>query len=1399
MLKFQTARRTDATGQTAVPFFSAASYTERSLFLLIASELRSHAAIARMDLDDAELYRRLWRMLGAFEFVGGQDRETVQREIDSLLLSVVDRKEEIPRIRDALAFFLISKAGAGNFEMTAESLLAENGLNATLLTDWSKIRAKSRDELDRHLQFSEYEPELDVRMARMEPVARTWRESARTLVIAGESGQGKTWSLAAVATVTASDDAPVLWVEATGDAAQDLQSAADQFCLDIRGGETAISMRQIAARLETVVPTNGRQRLRLCIDNILNYSEAAAIIREDWPSRGVSIAISCSSEIASSLKRTFQDCVDEWPCEDFSWEELHELLERRLGSGWTMIPDDVRETLRRPLLAGIYCDELFGTQWQPTNEYQLYAMLWQRLSTLHQTGVPLDVVLIESLADAVLRGEPYPWTLRQLTDCGVDNESLSRLERCGWLVRTPDGRSRIFHDRLLNWAVAETLVSLIRSGKRSLANVITQVGELNKADGRIGTVFLGYVPMDILWLLTGDPNLSQEAGSKLLAALELGYGHQPDVLYRETAPTLGERVADALFQRYCEIEGYPWIRRAISDAIAKIAPDRVAEFAGSLLNEADPRRQRLGLKLLRNASCPQLLDRIWQLHTQGLRDPKPFLDEHDQDWMVRDDSWRALRRSAKCEPEWVMRRVELADAATEPVHDLGWLIANLPDGLKAWQKSKKRLFETIDADHDHVLAKCVGLFRDGEHAAWLHGKLADSRRMCAPVAIQALSRLAPDEAVDALFKTDLRELQFTTHWAFSEVWHRRPNATDAQMISWARTSGNPWPVGLLYRDRPNDVPPELFEILLERLERRFVEKTGQDDESSTGSLYQELSFVAKAVAPELLNVIQAKQGSTFESRLTEYLRKVGPQKGVWHNGLERDPGLAILRRINGDGFTTIVNEYLKCGDSYGRHDAFEWAVKRPDETTFEIAASIIEGDELCGDHPLEQNDGMKLLATHQQWHGVAKALVRWQLKTAIDLTDKRLVPRDYSAPWVDELRRTVSENPTPGSVLALAFCGTDSDIAPIQSLLESSDPESDLAHVCVIALEMLHDISPRGVGIVAQQLAQEKHHHSAHRMLTCASTPEAWDALWDDLKSRFDHITALNLLHLSNHGDEAADLILARLPSHRGFGDWGLLRVLVLNLPPEFKERILGDRWLREKFHREAVAAEGSFWLTGSKSAAIECLAEFDRDTAFEAARRALQTPGWHDRERYPYILMNIDAGRAIPYLVEHLNSEQAGKVRQAIGRVLGTAELAEILRPRFDSEDVRSRISACFAAGWARDGSQMSDLLRRSLDDPNDEVIEAAMNAIDRHRKRSICAELLARATLDDDIVLKWMYIDAIVDVVDPGDDFRPWPAELHAACDSLSPILRKYVFERVKKRRKKLFDELKKEREKD
>jgi hypothetical protein len=339
---------------------------------------------------------------------------------------------------------------------------------------------------------------------------------------------------------------------------------------------------------------------------------------------------------------------------------------------------------------------------------------------------------------------------------------------------------------------------------------------------------------------------------------------------------------------------------------------------------------------------------------------------------------------------------------------------------------------------------------------------------------------------------------------------------------------------------------------------------------------------------------------------------------------------------------------------------------------------------------------------------------------------------------------------------------------------------------------MLEDESNEGVRLVARHIAD--HRYSVTRMLAQAGTPAAWGALWQDLQEHFDHITALNLLNLSPHANEVAELTTRQLPNQSGFGDWELLRILILRLRPELKQRLLEDHWLRETFHREAVAEEGRSWIVGSKAAAIECLAEFDPKAAFEAAAKALRTVEWHDRERYPYLLFKIDSTRTVSVLLEQLDSEKNGHVRYAIGRVLSGLRLKDILASCWGSPVAQMRASACFAASWAEDRQQLEPAIRGCLDDTDEAVIEAAMDALDRLRQREIADQLRDRVSSTEDFVVKWRIIDDLIDWMDPGDDFQPWPETLRSVCNGLSPIVLKLTGERLKKRRKKVHDELEK-----
>ena len=79
---------------------------------------------------------------------------------------------------------------------------------------------------------------------------------------------------------------------------------------------------------------------------------------------------------------------------------------------------------------------------------------------------------------------------------------------------------------------------------------------------------------------------------------------------------------------------------------------------------------------------------------------------------------------------------------------------------------------------------------------------------------------------------------------------------------------------------------------------------------------------------------------------------------------------------------------------------------------------------------------------------------------------------------------------------------------------------------------------------------------------------------------------------------------------------------------------------------------------------------------------------------------------------------------------------------------------------------------------------------------KRNVSSELRdCPQLLPEELVVKWRYIDDMIDCMDPGDDFQRWPEALSSVCDGLSPIVLKLIDDRLKKRRKTLHDELKKQ----
>jgi|GEM_PF-6973678 hypothetical protein len=1363
--------------------------TELGLFLKIAEVIAERPAVKRLNLSDSDLHRRVRVLLGNFQFVGGQDIQLVQQSIDALLLAIVDKQDDIPSIRDHLAMELAKASTVGGLEIEPNKFLSQHGIDATPLTDWVAHVEKAKLLVCRYIARNRYSAPFDVRLDRLPDAPLP----GKVLVLTGDSGTGKTWTLNALAERATGPLLPIL-IESEGAAEASLQKCAELFWNDIHDGDEILPLSRVANRLKKLTKGPAHTGVTIFVDSVRSYEEARRLVEQDWEAWSSSLVLVCRLEHANSLQGAYSNRVQIYECRDFTWEELHDYLGRRLETGWAEIPSDVRETLRRPLLAGIYCDEFGESRWESPSEYELYQRVWDRLSTGHQSDWPLDVGCVEALARKVRNGSSYPWSRNQLLDAGIANDGLIRLQRIGWFVATGD-RYRVFHDRLLQWAIARSLCNDLRDGNITAESMVVFLTEQFRGASTQQRVFLGYVPMDVLWMMNQNEVRRLDVSVRLLESLENIDPQFTTILYGKLVPTVGRCLVDAVYNRLCSYDGYPWILKGITECVVLLGADRIEEFARPLITSDDGRKQRRGVNLLGLAACPQLLDQLWKIHIAGQFNPTAFGEVKEHSRVLYQETFSALKRSVREAPDWLHKAIEQADLGTDQVHDLGFLVANLSDGGTTWRAIKPRLFEKTAASRPRSLVLNIARYRDSSELDWLRQWIGSDIDHVASSALKALSRLDPDAAVAALPRMDPLRLSMSRKGAFDEIFERRSAETHAAILESMRTTDDPWKIALVFQDRENDVSTAQLEVLLDALCKTMDAKLKGESDPRRG-LYLELIFIAKLAAPEHLQVLRARRGTALETMLRDYVLSIGPQIGQFSTGLERNPALAILNLIGGQGLTVVANEFLIKGDQYGKHEAIEWASKRPDTVTFERLVDIVQSDDCWpgmddNPFPVNQNAAMNVLAWHKRWESVAEGIKKWGLKTSPDLKD---CPERILDPWVDVLRQAVESTPTPGNILALGTVGGADDCPRIHMILDQCDLDSELAHACIIALEDLHDRSDAGVVRVAKHLSIVSQRYSTTRMLQYAGTPRAWDTLFEDLKNHFNFVTALNLINLSAHAHEVAEISLSQIATHRGMDGHSLLKLFLTEIRSQtIREHILNDQRVRELFHQTSAAVEGNFWFVGSKANAIECMAEFAPNAAFAAGCQVLTDANAHDRERYPSLLKKINRDVGIEWLVDHYPKEKSQWVRVAIGRTLeDEIPIATVLDKLGAVEETR-RIGAADLAGWAALDDSIDVALTKALDDQSEDVIRAAIVARQRRRDRRTVVALKSLIVEETHPVERSIYLDALIGFVDPGDDHRPLHAAIQQALQAVPKFEAKEAVEKLKKRRKSLHDELK------
>ncbi|MEN9403456.1 MAG: hypothetical protein RL091_2159, partial [Verrucomicrobiota bacterium] len=765
--------------------------------------------------------RKLAFLLGRFRLESTPPLAEIQAQVEERLGDWVDYKQDVTGKRREACGLLLDVLRKGETRIKGGDLLREIGLTGREFRStagWSHLCQKTQTRVTAQIVAEGYEAKYEAR----EPLAAM---VAPVTIVAGESGSGKTWRLAALAGSTSS--VPVVWVRATGNATETLKRIAWELWFHGLGRETTVAPDVVAKRLAEVRPRNEEILLRVFVDNIQHWAELRDLGEGTWQDWRMQLVGSTSIVLAQQLHRQMPAC-ELVMVGDFQPKELQRYLDRR-GADWLKVPADIRRTLHRPILARLYCDLLKDSDWKPTNEYELYSGYWRRL--FDHDGQAEHAGDAGALRRLVLTGfqdeAPYPWPAEVLRMAGVTDEIRNRLERIGWLRRVGDDQAEVWHDRLLNWAVAEAVAEKWRSAPAGVEPLLDLLGKHAGGDHSFRPARrLGYAAADVFWIrLHETPAVPPAKLLPLLRRLEGKHQHSHETrqLYAEVLPTLGPLIAPLVLARFADSDALapkpPANVFAISLAdVLRAAPAEAERICGDLLAQEEVAPRDMGIQLLALLPAAGCLDRLVAVHRENLqriRVPKAGAEAVN----AYEVSFRALVACARLDPAWLARELGKESLTDDTLGDLASILSRVPLAAAApvWQNAKAKLLSRLGSSHRRALCGCIARFADISESPRLQGWATDpaSQGIDDGFAFAALCRLAPQAAVGCLRSLGRRKLIFFERSAMRELWLQVPGETGRVLTEWmAAEPQEAWQLAEYYSTCPEQLQGEPLRQML---------------------------------------------------------------------------------------------------------------------------------------------------------------------------------------------------------------------------------------------------------------------------------------------------------------------------------------------------------------------------------------------------------------------------------------------------------------------------------------------------------------------------------------------------------------------------------------------------------
>lgn len=1367
--------------------------SEHSIFESIVAAVRSKHEISQRESENTTR-RKLRKFLPRFRFCEMQSSRAVVRRIDRLLSSCPIATNDVIKTRWAMMARLGELASQGGAIVETDQFFAEFGIGDSFRR-WFRYRERASAVLRRRLIHRGYDEQRDVRRSLSGFTARYLTHDRPVTVVHGLSGQGKSWLAFGLARWVA-DHWPTLAIviSSKGSSDDDLLEAARVFWSEIVNDDSQLPLDRIAAKLRPNVLIDGHPLVLVVVDNVASSEELQRLVQAQWADWNMRLVVTCEDSTLMSPEVLQKAGATAIPASDFLEGELQTYLQQHLGDEWHTISDDVRATLRRPLFADLYV-RTFSAGWRPTNEYSLLEARYQSL--LANYPHPLDCLFLEKLCEHLVSTGQYPYPIQTMHALGFDEERIRRLMRDGWLRRSK-GYFEIGHDRLLNWIVARVLWTKSRDKTdptTAMQGIITWIQALIRNDGKHGYAQLGYVPIDLLWMLCSE----DESGvwpARYLEGLETIGWRYADSLYKEHVATIGPRAVPALFLRLKANKNSQLLRYPICNAISSFPWQEIKVGVVDLLASTDLEERLLAADILTEQPAADVLDKLWNVHSHVVSHPmqvdsttqRPAGTNCEQDALRRIEA--ALCECVKLNGNWLVEQIEKGCDTPREWRMISHLAWRAKLSQERWQVVRNKLIANVEDAQVYLLARCIEFARDYQSLPWLKSQLDASNPNTIAAVLDTLAHLAPDDAIVCLRTVRPESLSiFTERFWLSELFARRERETLSTLREMMASHGV-WPLAgnlLWYQEWIDDAT---FEMVLNDLPRLIAEAIAAQDPNSTHHLHSCLVLLGNCRTRSQLTLLGQLAGTDIETKLVALFERIGPRSSLSNDSHVRSPLVRVLQRIGASGFSDVVNRSLSSSTRWGRHDGLALSSVRFDEQTVACLRNVAEMDSRINDHALEQNDAAEHLARWNDWDAVLGTVHRVDGQVFRDLGECGLPPTPWTSDLIQRVCQRVFDDPrqaTGGDVRLLGFAQHAEHIHTVMKVLDSVKPESDVAFSCVLALANLNCRDQEAVPLIAKVHEVRANQDATARLLLDIGTVEAMSAVRKGLEADFSPVTALNYLNQCGNDPAIVRWAIAYFRTAWWGSGISYLEVWVryLNDQSILKE-ILNVSEIQDNLRREVFRRE-----TQSRPRAIRCLAFIDADAAFLAAEKALRNMRAPDRDSYPSLMMEISREKAIPRLISIFVDDRSVLIRRAIKDALTFNIDGWHLPTEWNSNDWHRRAEVCQLAAACGNPEQIIADVQKCLDDECYEVSGAAVAAIHCLRKRQTASDVINSISSESNQTAKWNLIEMALNLIPIGQEDSPWPDWYLTAFRSFPTAMLPRFRQLIERRRKKQKDD--------